>query len=330
MREIYFLRKNKGKWEKFENILSQESDVNPDDLSELYIDTMADLSYARTFYPKSKTTIYLNQLTSKLHRAIYRNKREESSRIRKFWISELPRLNLEIRKPLLIALIVFMFGMAVGMLSAAYDDTFVRLIMGDRYVNMTLANIEKGDPLAVYKTANEIQMFFGITINNIKVSFYAFIMGLLFSVGTGYVLFNNGVMVGAFMYFFIERGLFWESFGTIFIHGALELTAIVLAGAAGFILGAGFMFPGTYTRMESFTRGAKKGLKVVVGLIPIFIIAGFLESFVTRHNQISPFINYPIIILSFAFLLFYYILYPLHLQKKDKEMAMALDEGIQK
>jgi uncharacterized membrane protein SpoIIM required for sporulation len=320
MREIYFLRKNKGKWEKFESILSQSSDVDPDDLSELYIDTMADLSYARTFYPKSKTTIYLNQLTSKLHRAIYRNKREESSRIRTFWLKELPWLYNEIRKPLLVSLLIFVIGMAIGMLSSANDDTFVRLIMGDGYVNMTLENIEKGDPMAVYGKANEIDMFLMITFNNIKVSFYAFILGLLFAVGSGYVIFSNAVMVGAFLYFFIERGLFWVSFSAIFIHGALELSAIVIAGAAGLILGFSYMFPGTYTRMESFKRGALKGLKVIIGLIPIFIIAGLLESFVTRHSSFSPWINYPIIIISFAFVLFYYLIYPIYLQRQAKKL----------
>nr|BFF41353.1 hypothetical protein BACY1_31580 [Tenacibaculum mesophilum] len=75
------------------------------------------------------------------------------------------------------------------------------MILGDGYVNMTLENIENGDPMAVYKKANEVDMFIGITVNNIKVAMYAFVLGMLFSVGTLYIMMQNGIMLGSFLYF---------------------------------------------------------------------------------------------------------------------------------
>src|SRR5690606_15344093 len=97
-----------------------------------------------------------------------------------------------------------------------------------------------------------------------------------------YFLFYNGVMLGSFQYFFHQRGLLMESALTIWIHGTLEITAIVIAGGAGIVMGNSILFPGTYSRTESLMRGARRGVKIVLGMIPIFLVAAFLESFVTR------------------------------------------------
>lgn len=147
----------------------------------------------------------------------------------------------------------------MGIVSAANDDNFVRLILGNGYVDMTLDNIARGEPMAVYNGSEEVPMFLGITLNNIMVSFNVFAMGLLTSFGTGWLLFNNGVMLGAFQTFFFKHGLLGESMLAIWLHGTLEIWAIIVAGAAGLALGNGWLFPGTYSRKESFMREPRKG-----------------------------------------------------------------------
>jgi uncharacterized membrane protein SpoIIM required for sporulation len=169
--------------------------------------------------------------------------------------------------------------------------------------------------MAVYKDTHGGIMFWGITINNIQVSFYEFIAGIFTSIATAYLLINNGIMVGCFQYFFYEHGLLKESFLAIWIHGTLEISALIVAGAAGIAMGNGWLFPKTYTRIASFRMGARKGLKIIVGTVPIFIIAGFLESFVTRHKELPDFIRLAIILLSLSFVIFYYIIYPRKLGK---------------
>ena len=109
------------------------------------------------------------------------------------------------RKPLLYAFLIFTVAILIGGVSAYFDETFVRLILSDAYVNMTLENIEKGNPTAVFSSSSESDMFFGITFNNIRVSFYAFVAGLFFSVGTGFILFSNGIMVGTIYSFFLKK-----------------------------------------------------------------------------------------------------------------------------
>jgi len=210
-----------------------------------------------------------------------------------------------------------MVAISIGTLSAANDAGFVRLILGDAYVNMTLDNINRGDPMAVYKTMSQGSMFFMITLNNIKVSFYAFTAGLVFSFGSGLVLLYNGVMLGAFHYLFYEAGLLGQSVRTIWIHGALEISAIVIAGGAGLVIGNSFLFPGTYTRLESFQRGARDGMKIVIGLVPLFVVAGFLEGFVTRYTAMPLWLSLLIIGGSFTFIFWYVGLYPRYLAKQE-------------
>ena len=306
MREAAFIRKNKLKWKSYET----EAAADPDALADRFIELTDDLSYARTFYPNSETTAYLNSLAGKTHQAIYKNKKEKKNRFVTFWKYELPLLFREHHRQLFYAFLVFAIACGIGALSAAMDDTFVRLILGDGYVNQTLQNIRNGDPMAVYKSMGEAEMFLMITINNVKVSFLAFVLGVFFSIGTFWVLFSNGIMLGAFQYFFYQKGLLLTSVLTIWIHGTLEISAIVIAGCAGFVMGNSLLFPKTHSRLHSFKQGARRGLKIVVGLVPIFITAGFLEGFVTRHTEMPMVLSLFIILTSAAFILYYFILYP--------------------
>ena len=321
MREAAFVKKNKERWQLFENVLANTTQISPDKLSDLYIEITDDLSYAKTFYPSSNTAVYLNSIASNAHQKIYKTKKEGKNRLISFFKTEFPLEFYKHQKQLLIAFLTFTFFILVGIYSASVDGDFVRLILGDGYVNMTLENIEKGDPMAVYKKMGEVNMFLGITINNIRVAMIAFLYGILFSVGTLFVLMQNGIMVGSFLYFFYDKGLFWESTRTIFIHGTIELSVIVIAGCAGMVLGNGLLFPGTYTRLESFKRSIKAGLKIMVSTIPFFIIAGFLEGFVTRHTEMPDWLAITIILISLYAIIYYYVLYPRILyKKKQKEL----------
>lgn len=317
MREVAFLRKNSKKWKSFEAILLQPGKESADTIADLYIKISNDLAYAQSNYPESKTSDYLNDLAIKAHNTLYKNKRADIATILSFWTTTVPEIFSRRQKELLVALLVFSVAITIGAFSSFVEDSFVRSILGDRYVNMTIENINNGDPLGVYKDEHAMNMFLGITINNIRVSFIAFAFGLLSSIGTSLVLFSNGIMVGAFLQFFYKFTLLKEALLVVFIHGALELSAIVIAGAAGFVMGNSLLFPGTYSRYESFLKGSKEGAMMVFGLAPIFIIAGFLESFVTRYTEMPIYLSLFIIISSFSFILFYFSIYPMYIKKNN-------------
>ncbi|MBR5118306.1 MAG: stage II sporulation protein M [Muribaculaceae bacterium] len=310
MRESVFIKQNISKWRDFEYTLSIGNQLSPTDKADMYIDLTSDLAFAQTHYPNAEITNYLNDLTLKLHNEIYKEKHENWRRIITFWTREVPEIIWKERRSLLISLIVFLVSIGIGAFSTAHDADFTRLIMGDDYVNMTLENIEKGKPMDVYGGDLETASFLSIMFNNVRVSFLAFTFGIFTSIAVGYFLFYNGVMVGAFLAFLFSHGVLGESWTAIMLHGTLELSAIVIAGGAGIAFGNGWLFPGSYSRMTALKLSAKRGLKIVLGTVPIFVVAAFIEGFFTRHVEWSLDLKLTIIGLSAAFVIFYYVIYP--------------------
>jgi len=312
VREGLFIKKNIDKWKQYQ----YEPANDPDEMAGQFTELVNDLGYAKTFYPYSKVTQYLNGLASRIYLGIYRNKKEESSRILRFWKTELPIIVYRYRKEILYSLLIFLLFALIAVFSAAHDETFVRGVLGDGYIDMTEDNIAKGDPFGVYKQENGLNMFTYIALHNVKAAFIMFIAGFLLGIGTVWFLFQNGVMIGAFQYFFFARGLGWKSVLVIWIHGTLEISAFIVAGAAGLILGNSILFPGTHKRLHSLRRGAKDGLKMMVGLVPIFIVAASLEAFVTRYSSMPLWLSLFILLGSLTFLIWYFVLYPVEVNKK--------------
>lgn len=316
MREVAFLKQNAEKWKQFERLVREERTDDPDRLADLFVEVTDDLAYARTFYPDSKTTRYLNELAAEVHAAVYRNRQEARGRFRRFWTTEVPLAVRAAHPALLISFVVFVIALALGAYSATHDAGFGRLILGDAYVNMTLRNIEQGDPMAVYKQMREFDMAVALAFNNIRVALLAFAAGIAFAVGTVFILFQNGVMLGAFHALFHEQGLLGTSLLVVYIHGTLEISAIIIAGGAGLSMGGGLLFPGTYTRGEAFRRGAVRGMKIVLGLVPVFLVAAFLEGFVTRHTAMPAWLSLLIILGSLGFIVWYFVIHPIRVARR--------------
>ncbi|HMH23960.1 MAG TPA: stage II sporulation protein M [Puia sp.] len=312
MREGLFIKKNIDKWKEYQYLPA----TDPDEMAGQFTELVNDLGYSKTFYPQSKVTQYLNGLASRIYLGIYRNKKEESSRIFRFWKSELPLVVRKYHREIGYAFLIFTSFAILAAFSAAHDETFVRGVLGDRYVDMTEENISKGDPFGVYKSDDQFSMFLRIALNNIKVSFFTFVIGIVLSLGSVWMLFKNGVMVGAFQYYFFSKGLGLKSILVIWIHGTLEISSIIIAGGAGLVLGNSILFPGTHKRVHSLKRGAKDGLKLMVGLVPVFIAAAFLEGFVTRYSTMPVLISSSILLFSLFFIIWYFVIYPVRLEKK--------------
>lgn len=314
MREALFVKQNSEKWKRYEALQT----TNPDELAERFIDVTNDLAYAKTFYPNSKTTAYLNGIASLLHQALYKNKKEQKGRFVIYWKYELPLLFFKYRRQILYSFIFFVLSASIGVLSAMYDDTFLRLILGDGYVNMTNENIAKGDPFGVYKKQGELSMMFSIATNNLWVTFLTVVSGVFFSIMPVFIILRNGIMLGAFEYYFFSKGLGAESILVIWIHGTLEILAIIVAGGAGLVLGHGLLFPKTFTRMVAFKNSAKDAVKIAIGLVPIIVLAAFFESFITRHTNMPIWLSISILVSSLAFMIWYVVLYPIILNKRTQ------------
>ncbi len=319
MREALFIKKNKERWER----IQQQPAGDADEMARDFTQLVDDLAYAKTFYPSGKVTQFINVQASKIYLGIYQNRKEENNRLVTFWKYDLP---LTVRKHhgvILFAFILFMLFFGVGFFSARHDQGFVRDVLGDGYVNMTEENIEKGNPLGVFQSGNSFLAWLGIMVNNISVSFMYFAKGLSLGILTITSLVKEAIRLGAFEYMFFSKGLGIQAAMGVLIHGLLELTAIIIACAAGIVLAKSFLFPGTIKRMDSLKQGAKDGVKIVIGLVPVFMIAAFFEGFVTRYYRMPLAINLSILSAAFIFIVWYFIIYPIRLTKR---LSLQLNE----
>jgi uncharacterized membrane protein SpoIIM required for sporulation len=312
LREALFIKKNKDRWTQIDH----DPASDPDEMAGNFIELVDDLSYAKTFYPTSKTTRYLNVLASRMYMGIYKNRKEEGNRLAKFVRYDLPRTIRRHHLIMLISLCIFSLFFIIGIYSSRGDESFIRSVMGDNYVNTTEENIASGHPFGIYGTGDPLIVWFGIMKNNIEVSIRMLVGGLFLGIYPIYMLIFEGIQIGAFEMLFAQKGLAGDFVLTVFIHGTLEISALIITGAAGIIIGLGFAFPGTLSRLDSFKKSAKDACMIITGLIPVYITAAFFEGYVTRHTEMPLFLKLIILLGSLAFIVGYFVVYPIWLEKK--------------
>jgi uncharacterized membrane protein SpoIIM required for sporulation len=309
MKETRFIAQNKEKWLESETLLTNER-KEPEKLSNLFTQVIDDLSYSRTYYPNRSVKVYLNKIAREYFSIIYSRQRDKKNTFRLFWTDELPQIVIHCRRELIVSLLFFCLTAAIGVFSAMKDPHFMVSIFGDQYVEMTKANIEHGDPMAVYKGSNELDMFLNIAANNLKVAFQTYVFGIFFSIGTLASLMFNGIMIGCFEYFMYERGQLVEASLAIWLHGTLEISTIILAGGAGLTLGSGLVFPGTYSRLQAFQISGIRSLKLMLGISPLIVFAAIIESFLSRYTDVPGFIRLLLILASLCLIVGYFVIYP--------------------
>jgi uncharacterized membrane protein SpoIIM required for sporulation len=170
-------------------------------------------------------------------------------------------------------------------------------------------------------------------LNNILITILLdYATGIFFGIGTLYSLMVNGIMLGAFQYLFFEYSLGWQSILVIWIQGTLEISSIVIAGGAGLSLGNSILFPGSMKRIHSLQKGAERSAKILVMTVLMLLVAAWLESYVTHlssnyfdkdSNQVELPVWGSVLILlaSLSFVTWYFIFYPLAVERKRKAVA---------
>lgn len=319
MREVAFIKQNKEKWLEFERVISNKEKKNPDELADLHIKIMNDLAYAQSFYPKSKVVPYLNKLAKVSYSKVYHTKRVDKNPFTSFFFEQVPLLCYQYRKYIYLAFIVFFVFFFVGLISTFNDESFARKVLGNAYVDVTLENIESGDTLAIYKGGTNWGSFIGIFSNNIWVGIRMFLSGLLIGIGTGLYIMYNGIMVAVFQAFFYQQNTLWDSVKGIWIHGTYEIFSMIIESAAGYIIGASILFPGSLKRLESFKIGIRHAFYIFLSTIPFTFVAGFLEGYVTRYyNTMPTFVCYLIILFCLVTISYYYLILPFKVAKKQQ------------
>ena len=337
MREALFIKKNAQKWQEYDHFQTDD----PDEMANRFTTLVDDLAYAKTFYPHSKVTKLVNGHAVNIYQSIYQNKKERYTRLISFWKTELPLIIRKHHKTFLFAFIFFAVSFLMGVVSSLRDYEFVKGVLGEQYVAMTEDNIANGDPFGIYKD-NEKQgkfswfMFF--FYNNVRVDFILFIGGLFFGIFTLNYFFTNSVMFGTFQTMFITKGLGTKAALVIWIHGTLEAAAMIVSATAGFIIAKSILFPGSYKRIVSFKRGIKDAVKIMIIFVPMTIAAAYLESYVTHQMSetfdkdgkagIPVWASVLILAGSLAFVIWYFVIYPIIVEKKQKRLQLSASNSL--
>lgn len=313
-----FIKQNRNQWKQLEQAMEEVTKSgrakSPEQFEQFfssYQKTSYHLSYCQTYYPNEEITVYLNELVGKAHALLYRNQVTSSYQIKKFFGQTFIRLLTEQWKFIVLALILFMVG-AIGGFIAILNNPL------NLYTILPMEIASGIDPGQLGKNLGNVDSAIvstEIMTNNMKVALLAFASGITFGIGTVYLLIYNGIIIGALAALFWHHEKFYEFWAFIVPHGIIELTAIFIAGGAGLLMGYRLFVPGPYSRIYQLKKQSLRSVQLLLGTMPLFIIAGIIEGYITP-SPISLEWKYGIALITLFALLFYIGWGSLYLHRK--------------
>jgi uncharacterized membrane protein SpoIIM required for sporulation len=280
-----FIRSNQQKWKELEEFVQQAGRLAlprvPLDAfqrgSLAYRQSIADLAYARMQFPDHPVVARLEGLLGQAHSAIYQARRGDRKSWRRFWTHTWPALVWRHRTAIAASTVVFWAAGGLGLgLAVAFPQLEGLFISPEMRETMNEGKLWTQDITRVAPQATS-----AITTNNISVTLLAWALGATFGVGTLWLLVTNGLMLGAVFAACMRAGLDRELAAFVVAHGALELPAIWIAAGAGLALAQAMIFPGRFSRGVEIRRAARESALLAIGTLPMLLIAGFVEGFVS-------------------------------------------------
>lgn len=285
-----FVRKNRPRWQRLETMLGVIEVRGPRktdrpflrELSEVYRATTGDLAYAQTHYRGTTLLLFLHQLVARAHNQIYRPHRLSLQVLSRFFLQEIPQAVRTYLKEVTWAAIVFLMGIALGLSAVQFDERAASVVLPSSILNsiysgqMWTGSIFSVVPAPVASTA--------LFTNNISVALLAFAGGLSFGLITALILFQNGFMLGVCFKLCADYGLLGALFSFIASHGVLEISSIILAGGAGFVLANALLNPGSYSRGDALAEQGRGAVRMAIACVPALVTAGCIEAFISPSS----------------------------------------------
>jgi uncharacterized membrane protein SpoIIM required for sporulation len=286
-----WLQRRHERWRTLERSLRDPRDVKSDhpgsalEFADQFRGLVRDLSLARALMPGSRITRYLESLVGRMHELIYRPPAGLKQDLLRIFMREAPAVVAGARTQILAAAWLFVVTVLAGWsLVRAYpelagliaSETMIEKVQNGQLWTDDLLNILPSSVLS-----------FSIISNNITVTLFAFAMGVLFGLGTLYIVVLNGLMLGGIFAFTRHYDMDGALFNFVIAHGVVELSVIVISAALGFKIGEAIIRPGERTRTAAFQSAVSDAGKVLVVIIPFLTGAGVIEGF------ISPDPGYP-------------------------------------
>lgn len=277
-----FIKQHRHEWKQLEELLAtiQKKNHSPESIEafqRLYQKTAQHLSYSQTYFPADEVTLYLNDLVSKAHNTLYQDRVSNIKQLKQFFGSTFIGIFVEQWKFVVVAMLLFLLGGTAAFLAVSQDAMNVYSVLPE-----SMAQGFDTDHLGDQEGAVDSSMMsVQIMTNNMRVAFLAFAGGVTFGILTVYVLIYNGIIVGGIAALFMQAGKSYEFWAYIVPHGIIELTAIFIAGGAGLLTGYKLFVPGNRSRVVQLKEQAYRSVILLIGTLPMFIIAGLIEGFIT-------------------------------------------------
>jgi uncharacterized membrane protein SpoIIM required for sporulation len=282
----------KNNWERLETLIRQaESDgirtFTRSDLRDfglLYRQAATDLSTVRADHSSRALEHYLNRLVGRAHNFVYSGHRISVASLWRFFAHGYPRLLRRLAPYVVASAAILIVSGLLGSLITLIHPSFATAMLGPLMMDKIEHHQMWTDAILSVKP----EASSAIMTNNISVCFAAFAGGILGGLGTLFLLFNNGLELGVVATTCASHHLALSLWSFVAAHGALELPSIALAGAAGLRLGTGVLFPGTLRRGAALAQAASEAVQLLAGTVPLLIIAGTLEAFLSPTHAPIP------------------------------------------
>jgi uncharacterized membrane protein SpoIIM required for sporulation len=280
-----WLKAREPHWRRLDHLVERTStggykSLTRDELQELgllYRQIASDLAALRDDRGSAHYAQYLNQLLARAHHTIYSAERQSPRAIFAFWLVTFPQTLRRNLGPIAVALALFAGAAIVGALLTVRDPDFKTSIIGPQMVEtIDRREMWTHSIVAVKPVASS-----AIMTNNLSVAFAAFAAGVLAGVGTIYMLFFNGLLMGVIGTACYRAGMSVPLWSFVAAHGVLELPAIFIAGGAGLLLARGIVAPGPLSRRDALAESGAASVRLVLGVFPLLVIAGLIEGFVS-------------------------------------------------
>jgi uncharacterized membrane protein SpoIIM required for sporulation len=297
-----FINERKSAWQRLEELLKlldgmtlrrlHREEVR--ELGRIYRRTASDLAIARAESRDPRLINYLNSLVIRAHGRIYRADAQGYGRVRDFFARDFPLAFRRTWRYTATSFGVFMLFALIAFFGTRHDPDFSEFAgIPPSFREAINQHTHWWENLNQANQVGSSQIF----TNNIRVTFYAFALGVLLGVGTLYVLAFNGAMVGAILALTYRAG-FGNALATFMVgHGVIELSCIFICGGAGFLIGTALLMPGDLSRGDALKSRGMEAVRLIIGCVPLLVVAGIIEGFISPQ-PISPIIKISIGVLT--------------------------------
>ncbi|MEO1660816.1 MAG: stage II sporulation protein M [Pseudomonadota bacterium] len=291
MKSYRFREEREADWDKLDQIIktaekrgvSGLSDANLAELPHLYRQAVSSLSVARNISLDQNVIAYLESLCARAYFFVYGTRARMGERIANFFARDWPAAVSAAKGPTLLAFLCLFGGALLAFFLTLNDNEWYWTFHSgwdERNPHATYQDLRA----TLYTSDQSLVDLLGafaarLFSHNSGIAIFAFALGFAFGIPTAVLLIYNGVYIGSFFAVFWQKGLAFELTGWLFIHGVTELFAVILAGAAGFMIGGAMAFPGRKSRMQSMRDAGEKAAMVIIGAVVMLFLAALLEGF---------------------------------------------------